>query len=138
MAHAERLCRDQGGRLTRGRRALLELLLQAPLPLTAYETLDLCRATDASATPASIYRGLDFLIKYGLAHRLETTRAYVACGHPDHPHAGQFLICRQCGTVVETADERVASATDQLGQRLGFTLDQRTVELTGVCGSCQG
>jgi len=85
-----------------------------------------------------VYRSLDFLLEHGLVHRLETTHTYVACGHPDHPHAGQFLICRRCGTVVETEDERVTAATEQLGQRLGFVLDQRTVELTGVCGSCQG
>ena len=78
------------------------------------------------------------MLEHGLAHRLETTRAYVACGHPDHPHAGQFLICRQCGTVVEMEDERVDAATEQLGARAGFALDQRTVELTGVCGICQG
>ena len=68
---------------------------------------------------------------------METTRAYVACGHPEHPHAGQFLICRQCGTVVETEDERVTAATEQLGHRLGFSLDQRTVELLGLCGACR-
>lgn len=138
LADTERRCRDQGGRMTQGRRTLLDLLRGATRPLTAYEILDRCRATHAAATPASVYRGLDFLIKYGLAHRLDTTRAYVACDHPDHPHAGQFLICRQCGTVVETEDERVAAATDQLGQRLGFAVDHRAVELTGVCGSCQG
>ncbi len=138
LAEAELQCRQRGGRLTRGRRAVLDLLLQAARPLTAYEVLDLLRPEDAAATPASVYRSLDFLLEHGLAHRLETTRAYVACGHPDHPHAGQFLICRQCGTVVEAEDERVTAATEQLGQRLGFTLDQRTVELTGVCGSCQG
>ncbi len=40
--------------------------------------------------------------------------------------------------VVEAEDERVATATEQLGHRLGFALDQRTVELTGVCGRCEG
>lgn len=138
LDRAERQCQERGGRLTRGRRAVLELLLRANRPQTAYEVLDQLRVTDPSATPASVYRCMDFLLTHGLAHRLESTKAYVACGHPDHPHAGQFLICRKCGTVVETEDERVAAAAEQLGQRLGFALDQRTVELMGVCGTCQG
>ena len=100
--------------------------------------MDKLRLAGAPATPASAYRSLEFLMEQGLAHRLETTRTYVACGHPDHPHAGQFLICRQCGTVVETEDKQVAAAAEQLGHRLGFALDQRMVELTGVCGPCQG
>jgi len=137
LAEAEAACRSRGGRLTRTRRAVLEILLRSSTPLTAYEMLDLLRQGDASATPASVYRCLDFLLDRGVAHRLETTRAYVACGHPEHPHAGQFLICRQCGTVVETEDERVTAATEQLGHRLGFSLDQRTVELLGLCGACR-
>ena len=134
LASAEAVCAPRGARLPRGRRAMLVVLLAAAGPLTAYELLDRL----PGETPASVYRHLDFMLEHGLAHRLETTRAYVACGHPDHPHAGQFLICRQCGTVVEMEDERVDAATEQLGARAGFALDQRTVELTGVCGTCQG
>ncbi len=133
----EAICRTRGGRLTRQRRAVLAKLLDAKRPMTAYEILDVLRPEDASATPASVYRSLDFLMEHGVAHRLETTRSFVACEHPDHAHAVQFLICRQCGTVVETEDTRVESATASLGKRLGFTLDQRTVELTGTCATCQ-
>jgi Fur family zinc uptake transcriptional regulator len=133
----EAICRARGGRLTRQRRAVLAKLLDAKRPMTAYEILDVMRPEDASATPASVYRSLDFLLEHGVAHRLETTRSFVACEHPDHAHAVQFLICRQCGTVVETEDTRVESATASLGKRLGFALDQRTVELTGTCATCQ-
>lgn len=133
----EAICRSRGGRLTRQRRTVLAKLLGAARPMTAYELLDAVRPEDASATPASIYRTLDFLLEHGLAHRLETTRSFVACEHPDHAHAGQFLICRQCGTVVETKDTRVNKATKSLSDRLGFTLEQKTVELTGTCAMCQ-
>lgn len=133
----EVICRQRGGRMTRQRRAVLGKLVGSKRPLSAYELRDLLLAEDASITPASVYRCLDFLAEHGLVHRLETTRAFVVCGHPDHPHAVQFLICRQCGTVVEAEDKRVAAAAESLGQRLGFALDQRTVELTGICATCK-
>jgi Fur family transcriptional regulator, zinc uptake regulator len=133
----ETICRARGGRMTRQRRAVLSKLLFARRPLSAYELLDMLRPADASVTPASVYRCLDFLVAHGLVHRLETTRSFVACEHPDHPHAVQFLICRRCGTVVEAEDVLIATATENLGQRLGFALDQRTVELTGVCPTCK-
>lgn len=133
----EAICRTRGGRLTRQRRAVLAKLLDAKRPMTAYEILDVLRPDDPAATPASVYRSLDFLLQHGVAHRLETTRSFVACEHPDHAHAVQFLICRRCGTVVETEDKRVESATVRLSQSLGFALDQRTVELTGTCATCQ-
>lgn len=137
LEKAEAICRARGGRLTPQRRAVLTKLLPASRPLTAYELLDLVRPEDAAITPASIYRSLDFLVNVGLVHRLDSTRSFVACDHPDHPHAGQFLICRECGTVVEAEDKRIDRAAEDLGERHGFTLEHRSVELTGVCGACR-
>ena len=114
MDELEAICRARGGRMTRSRKAVLAKLLAAKLPMTAYELVDELRLTDGAATPAGVYRCLDFLLEHGLAHRLETTRSFVACGHPDHAHAVQFLICRQCGTVVETEDKKVEAATESL------------------------
>ena len=131
------LCTARGGRVTRQRRAVLEKLLNSGRPQTAYELRDALLPHDPAITPASVYRCLDFLMEHGLAHRLETNRAFVACKHPDHDHAVQFLICRTCGTVVEAEDEGVADATGSLGRRLGFEVDHRTVELTGTCATCQ-
>ena len=137
LERADSICRARGGRLTPQRRAVLTKLLVASRPLTAYELLDRVRPKDAAITPASIYRSLDFLVDMGLVHRLDSTRSFVACDHPDHPHAGQFLICRECGTVVEAEDKRIHRAAEDLGERHGFTLEQRSVELTGVCGACR-
>lgn len=131
------ICSGRGGQVTRQRRAVLAQLLASRRPQSAYELRDALLPQDPSITPASVYRCLDFLMKHGLVHRLETTRSFVACEHPDHPHAVQFLICRTCGTVVETEDTQVAAATADLGQRLGFNVDQRTVELTGICATCR-
>jgi Fur family zinc uptake transcriptional regulator len=134
---AEAICRARGVRLTQQRRVVLGKLLMADRPLTAYELLDLVRPEDAAITPASIYRSLDFLVDLGLVHRLDSTRSFVACDHPDHPHAGQFLICRECGLVVEAEDTRIDRAAEDLGERHGFTLEHRSVELTGRCGTCR-
>ncbi len=123
--------------MTRQRRAVLERLMVAKRPLSAYDLRDILLPEDAAITPASVYRCLDFLMEHGLVHRLETTRAFVACEHPDHAHAVQFLICRQCGVVVEAEDKQVATATTRLGHRLGFEVDHRTVELTGICSTCR-
>lgn len=133
----EVICRRRGGRMTRQRRAVLAGLLVNKRPLSAYALRDMLLPDDASVTPASVYRCLDFLVEHGLVHRLETTRCFIACEHPDHPHAVQFLICRQCGTVLEAEDKRISAATERLGERLGFALDQRTVELTGICAACK-
>jgi Fur family zinc uptake transcriptional regulator len=135
---AEEICRRAGARLTRLRRSVLALVLFAERPLTAYEILDLLRPTDGSVTPAGVYRSLDFLSELGLVHRIESAKSFIACAMPDHAHPSQMLVCRRCGTAVETEDSRVAKATEDLGRRLGFALDRRTMELTGLCSSCRG
>ncbi len=134
---AEEICRRVGARLTRLRRNVFMLVLAAERPLTAYEILDLLRPYDPSATPAGVYRTLDFLTELGLVHRIESAKCFIACAMPDHSHPSQMLVCRRCRTVVETEDLGVAMATETLGRRLGFALDRDTMEFAGVCSSCR-
>jgi Fur family zinc uptake transcriptional regulator len=138
LQSAEEICRRMGGRLTRLRQTVFMLVLCAERPLTAYEILDLLRPKDPSATPAGVYRSLDFLTELGLVHRIESAKSFIACAMPDHAHPSQMLVCRRCGTVVETEDSRVARAMENLGRRLGFALDRNTMEFVGLCSSCRG
>jgi Fur family zinc uptake transcriptional regulator len=135
---AEEICTRIGARLTRSRRSVFAAILSAARPLTAYEILELVRPKDSSATPTSVYRSLNFLTELGLVHRIESAKSFVACAMPEHPHPSQMLVCRGCGTTVETEDPRVAVAAERLGSRLGFVLDRSTMEFTGLCSSCRG
>src|SRR3712207_976173 len=73
------------------------ILCSAQNPLSAYEVLDKMRSKGA-VTPPTVYRSLDKLIEKGLAHRLESLNAYVACKHPhDHQDMAAFAICESCG-----------------------------------------
>ena len=134
---AVEICQRAGARLTRHRQDVLEILLSAKSPLTAYEILDRLHPREPSATPASAYRILDFLMAYGFVHRIDSAKTFIACAMPEHSHPNQLLVCRQCGTAVEAEDQRVADAAERLGRRLGFALDRKTVELIGLCASCQ-
>ncbi len=137
LERLEALCLERGQRLTRQRRAVLRQLLVEGRALSAYELLERLRPEDGRSTPAGVYRALEFLMQAGVVHRLESTRSFILCEHPEAPHTGQLLICRGCGEVVEAEDERVSAATGRLGEQLGFSLDQRVVELTGLCGRCR-
>jgi Fur family zinc uptake transcriptional regulator len=137
LRSAEQIGRRAGARLTPQRRAVLETVLGAKVPLTAYEILDRLRPEDPSLTPASVYRSLDFLMANGVVHRIDSAKTFVACAMPEHTHRNQLLVCRQCGTAVEAEDADLAEAAEQLGRRLGFALDRKTMELVGLCAACQ-
>ena len=136
LERAEVLCRERGARLTEQRKAVLQLLCVAEKPLSAYELLERMRGVVRNPAPPTVYRALNFLLKQGLVHKLETLNAYVGCAHPDHPHAGQFLICDDCGEVAEVEDPSVARSLNAAGKEIGFRTRRPVVELLGTCAQC--
>ena len=86
---AEQLCERRKLRFTALRKQVLELVCMAEQPVGAYHLLDELRASGRSAAPPTVYRALDFLLEQGLVHRLATNNTYLACAHPQHPHAAE-------------------------------------------------
>ncbi|ORJ52931.1 Fur family transcriptional regulator [Geothermobacter hydrogeniphilus] len=136
MARAEALCRRQRARLTPLRRRVLELLWQSHRPVGAYELLEQLR-TGSRAAPPTVYRALDFLQRVGLAHRLASLNAYTGCCYPGEPHAGQFLICRSCQASSELSSAGVSRSIRQATAAAGFSVEQQTVEIHGLCSRCR-
>jgi len=130
-------CARQGATLTELRRAVLELILAARGPLTAYQLLDQLKATRKSAVPPTVYRALDFLAENRLIHRIERLNAFIPCAETGHAHEdAQFLICRSCGAVTEMDDHEVSHALAAAAARHGFRPAHAIVELDGVCAAC--
>jgi len=136
LRRAERLCAERGARLTRQRRTVLALLCASDTPLSAYELLDRMRAGIRNPAPPTVYRALDFLLEQGLAHKLESLHAFVGCTHPEHPHAGQFLICADCGDVEELESQAIMQSLRSAAMAIGFETRRPVVELLGTCTQC--
>ena len=140
---AEVSCSENGARLTQRRRQVLSALMQSSSPLSAYEVLDLCNRSTASAMPAmSVYRILDFLEQQLLVHRLSTSNKYVSCAHIacDHKHFQKthFLLCEGCSSVEEVdATQEASDALEQMAKTVGFKLTTQQFELSGICTTCQ-
>lgn len=134
---ADELCRGRGARLTKRRRAVLRRLCESDKPLSAYELLDRLRAVVKNPVPPTVYRALVFLLERGLVHKLENLHAYVGCAHPEHSHAGQFLICADCGEVAELDDEHITESLQAAGHAVGFRTRRPVVELLGICARCE-
>ena len=107
LSKAEALCQARGARLTPIRRRVLELLWQSHEPFGAYELL------------------------------IEGRNAYVGCVQPDLPHAGQFLICKECGATAEMHSEAVDAALLSAAEALHFVVESQTIEITGPCPHCR-
>jgi Fur family zinc uptake transcriptional regulator len=136
MDLAERLCAERGARLTPQRRTVLRILFSSDRPLSAYEILDRMTTDPRSPAPPTVYRALDFLLAQGLVHKLERLHAFIGCPQPDHPHAGQFLICADCGGVCELENEGVMHSLRSAAEATGFEPKRPVVELLGTCARC--
>lgn len=137
LDEAAALCARRGVRLTALRRRVLELIWGGHQPLGAYAILDVLRGENRKAAPPTVYRALEFLAAHGLIHRIESLNAYIGCVQPDHPHAGQFLICESCGTTAELNDAEIIAAVGRGARRLGFEALRQTVEVSGLCPECR-
>ena len=137
MAAAEQVCRERGLRFTSLRRRVLGLVWESHKPAGAYEILERLGKEGQSAAPPTVYRALDFLIEAGLVHRLDSLNAYIGCPDPSNSHAGQFLICRECRSVVELDDSEIDELVRAKVKGLGFMPENQVLEIQGLCGNCQ-
>lgn len=135
LERAEALSADGGRRWTEPRRRVYELLLRAAAPVKAYDLMELY-GPERTAKPPTVYRALEFLEQTGLAHRIASLNAYVACGTDDgHPHAAAFLICDCCGSAEEFDPGRIPAAAAEAALR-GFTPRAVALEVRGACARC--
>jgi Fur family zinc uptake transcriptional regulator len=129
-------CEKKGARFTVLREKVYALLLQQEGAIGAYELLDSLKLTESNAKPATVYRTLDFLLEFGLVHKLESTNAFVACHHFDCNHPVQFLICDSCGEVQEIQSVGLKDTLDKQALSVGFKVTTQTIEAHGTCASC--
>lgn len=134
---AEQLCLSRGVQLTPIRHKVLELIWTSHKAVKAYDLLDQIRPINDAAKPSTVYRALDFLMEQGLIHRVESLNAFVGCDCSGTQHDQLLLICTACHVVQERSAPQVLAA---LSQELGdadFIAQRKTIEIHGVCKSCQ-
>lgn len=142
LERAEAICASRGAKLTEIRRRVLEALAADHAPAGAYEVIErLAQAGDKPPAPITVYRALDFLLEQGLAHRIESRNAFVACSSREHG-AGSgapvvFLICEKCGAVGEASTDAFAEALGALALSSGFRPRAPVIEIAGECAHCR-
>ena len=136
---AAKTCAARGAQFTPQRRAVFRLIPEASTPITAYELLNLLRVSHAKATPATIYRAIEFLVANDLIHKVESLSAFIPCIEvAGHGHAAQFYICQRCGNVAERDNMGVLEALAAAAAEIGFRPANIIVEVEGLCSACAG
>lgn len=86
---------------------------------------------------ATVYNTLELLVSCDLVkkHQFGKNLAQYekSYGFKQHDH----IICANCSKVVEFCDPRVQQIKDLVGELLNFKISHHSLNLYGVCGSCQ-
>ena len=138
LARAEAICAEASESLTPLRRRVLELLIDAGGPAKAYDLLDgLKSKAGATAKPPTVYRALDFLTRLGLAHRVESLNAFVACDVGACARTTIFLICDACGGAEESDAGHALVDVAEAATHARFAITRTMIEAHGVCAACR-
>jgi Fur family ferric uptake transcriptional regulator len=129
----------RGVRLTRQRRALLEVMDQAERHLTADAILERAQKIDPRVHRVTVYRTLEMLKRYGLLDELDLLHIhghghyYESHGPRDHIH----VACLRCGKVREVESELFEQLKRQIAHDTGIKITVSRAEIGGYCESCR-
>jgi len=133
---AEAALRRRGGRITRARRALLELIERSTRPLLPGELQALLREGGVRMDRVSVYRNLTALLEMGLLHRVVGSAAVRPCAERDR-RCHHAIVCTECGSAREFHSRALERALGEVRRSTRYRVRGHVLELRGLCERCQ-
>ncbi|MEC7840113.1 MAG: Fur family transcriptional regulator [Chlamydiota bacterium] len=135
--HAQAFCTEHKERLTKPRVEVLKIISQSLKPVGAYEILEKLGQVIHMPKPPTVYRAIEFWLQNGFIHRIESLNAYTTC-HAGHKHKGsQFMICDECGIVIEVHICEMPNTLQKMVTKNTFLPSNWNLEIHGLCQECQ-
>jgi Fur family ferric uptake transcriptional regulator len=128
--------RQQGLRLTRPRRLILERLAADGVHASAESLYEALRGRRHPLGRATVFRTLKLFARLGIAKgdapAAPRRRFEVAAGKPHHDH----MTCLRCGAVLEFSSPDIERLQRAEAHRRGFVMQSHALEITGLCRRC--
>lgn len=129
--------KHKGLRLTKTRRAVLELLVATHAPLSVPRILDELACRGLSVNKTTVYRELEQLEKVDMVKSLslQDRKQYFELATRDHHH---HFVCMEC----EKVEDILFDESDLLRQesllvrKKGFSVFRHSLEFFGLCKLC--
>jgi Fe2+ or Zn2+ uptake regulation protein len=118
--------RARGQRVTLPRLMVHRFVSSAPRHVTADDVHDEL----PSLSYGTIYSTLDLLEELGLVRRVSTLHGAAVYDSRTDPHG--HAVCRRCGRLFDIDAGEASTAAPR-----GFTVEQATIQLIGVCADCR-
>lgn len=126
--------RSNDYKITGPRRAVLEVLEKAKIPLSAYDIEERI-PENIPINIVTIYRVLEVFEKLKIAHRIHTKEGYVRCDFEEQEGCHSFAICSECGRADEFLNES-CEVEKTVPKNLPFKNLKHLAEMAGTCNYC--
>ena len=129
----------RGVRLTRQRKAILQVMDNAERHLDAGAILERAQKLDSRVHRVTVYRTIDLLKRGGLIDELDLLHLrggqhfYESHGPRDHIH----VACLRCGIVREFESELYERLKKQIEKDCGIAITTARTEVGGYCEKCR-
>jgi Fe2+ or Zn2+ uptake regulation protein len=125
-----------GGRITRPRQVILDIIAGSQRPLTPQEVHDKARERLPQIGLVTVYRTIEKLEDLGLVNRVHHSDQCqtVFRSTPSHQH---LLICTECGQSVYFDGLEIEKEFQKTGEDLGYTVTGHWLQLSGKCPDCR-
>ena len=128
--------RQSGYKLTRQRRAVVEVVTASRARLSAAEAYSRAQRLCPDVGLTTVYRTLDILLQLGVLRRVHLDSGCEAFAPSSAKH-GHSLICEGCRATVEFEDCDLSRLLKRVARQTGFRIEQHWLELVGRCPQCQ-
>ena len=134
----KKIVKQKGLKYTEQREIVLNILLHANEHLTAEEIYNLIKSENPNSNIgiATVYRALGFLEEVDLITSITfgtDGKKYESNTKEHHDH----LICTSCGKIVEFMDDEIEKRQDRIAKKNKFKITSHSMQLYGLCKSCQ-
>ena len=127
---------EQGYKLTRQRKAVVEVVTQAHTHLSAADVFARAHRMCPDLGLTTVYRTLEILEQMGVIRRMHLDDGCEGFAPAAAEH-GHHLICSHCQETIEFEDCNLNALLKRVSEQTGFTVEQHWLELVGVCPRCQ-
>ncbi|MDO5715176.1 MAG: Fur family transcriptional regulator [Tissierellia bacterium] len=135
MENFKRILKDKNLKVTKGRLEVMDILYHSPLPMNTEHIFDSLHG-ESSPSFTSLYRILNQLSNEGILHKniYQDGIYYYEFASKKHRH---YIVCSQCKRMEEVSHCPMKSFEEQISKETGFIVKDHTIELEGLCPTCQ-
>lgn len=122
-------------RFTKQRKAILQVLENANIPVRAEDIYLLVKEKGVDISLSTIYRNLDMLVKEGLvikSYMMNEDKARFAL-----PDKKNYLVCEKCGKIIIIDNCPFDKFKEELKEVHQFEITGHCIEVYGICPDCQ-